>query len=65
MTAQIVKTGSSDYGYVSARCGAEECRDVNGRPWSHMYSRRTVEGYRLAERDAADHNRVRHAAASK
>lgn len=61
MAAKIVKRGTSDYGYVSAQCDADECRDINGRLWIHSYSRRTVEGFRLAERDMADHNKVRHA----
>lgn len=60
MAAQITKTGGPDSGHVTARCDAPECRDINGRPWAQMYSRRTVEGYRLAERDAADHNKARH-----
>jgi hypothetical protein len=60
MKAIVRKSGSPDYGYVIAECHAPECRDLNGRPWQLMHSRRLAEGTRLAERDAADHNRVHH-----
>lgn len=62
MSAKIIKRGSSDYGYVSAECNSPECQDINGRPWIHSYSRRTVEGYTLAERDMKAHNKARHSA---
>lgn len=57
MTAQVVSKGPA---YVAAECDATECHDVNGRPWSQLYSRKTIEGARLAERDAKDHNKARH-----
>lgn len=60
MSATITKKGSSDYGYWIVQCDAPECRDINGRPWQHMHSRRTVEGHTLAVRDQGEHNRARH-----
>lgn len=60
--ATVKKIGGPDTGHVGAICDAPDCRDINGRPWQVWYSRRTVEGYSLAERDAAAHNRVRHGA---
>jgi hypothetical protein len=40
--------GSADYGHVRGACSC----GWTARAW---HSRRTVEGYRLAERDAAEH----------
>lgn len=59
--ASLRKIGGSDTGYTVAQCDAPECRDINGRPWQHMFSRRTVEGARLAQRDMDEHNNHRHA----
>ena len=58
--ASLRKTGGSDTGYVIAQCDAPECKDINGVSWQHAFSRRTVEGYTLAERDMNEHNRHRH-----
>jgi hypothetical protein len=53
LTAQHEATserhGSADYGHVRGACSP--C-GWTARAW---HSRRTVEGYRLAERDAAEH----------
>lgn len=47
-------SGNRDSDYFRAECGA--C----GWIALAMHSNRTVEGRRLADRDAADHNRARH-----
>ncbi|MFS0832020.1 hypothetical protein ABC337_15320 [Arthrobacter sp. 1P04PC] len=60
--ATLRTVGSSDSGHTIAQCDAADCRDINGRPWQQMYSRRTIEGARLAARDMNDHNRTRHSA---
>lgn len=62
MAATIRKQGSADYGYWVIQCEAPECRDLNGRPWQLLHSRRTVEGRRLANRDRDNHNASRHPA---
>ena len=49
--AYIKRIGSSDYGHVQGACSCGW-----GGTW---HSRRTVEGARLAVRDAADHKRSR------
>ena len=61
MSATIRKHGSPDYGYWIIQCDDPKCRDINGRPWQQAHSRRTVEGYHIAERNMRDHNGARHA----
>lgn len=62
--ATLRKKGSADYGYIIAQCDSPDCRDINGRPWQHAFSRRTVEGYTPAERDMNEHNNTRHSMAA-
>lgn len=60
MGAKIIRRGSLDHGHAIAICDSDECRDINGRPWQQAHPCGTVEGFRLAERDARDHNKARH-----
>lgn len=58
--AKITRHGSPDYGHWKLQCDNPACRDLNGRPWCQIYSRRLVEFHALAVRDRDAHNKSRH-----
>jgi hypothetical protein len=62
MSAHVRKAGSEDYGHYHVECNDPECRDRAGFFWQQSYSRRAVEGLRLAERARDEHNKARHSA---